>query len=94
MFAGFDWQLIVNSFVNCFEKLKGEMLLFNWQQMVSAFIVLFADEKDDDEEEEENPKEEFSNQDLCNASINNVIFAVNNLTEIANRIIPKNLRII
>ena len=42
MFAGFDWQLIVNSFVNCFEKLKGEMLLFNWQQMVSAFIVLFA----------------------------------------------------
>ena len=54
----------------------------------------FADEKDDDEEEEENPKEEFSNQDLCNASINNVIFAVNNLTEIANRIIPKNLRII
>ena len=54
----------------------------------------FADEKDDDEEEEENPKEEFSNQDLCNASISNVIFAVNNLTEIANRIIPKNLRII
>ena len=42
MFAGFDWQLIVNSFVNCFEKLKGEMLLFNLQQMVSAFIVLFA----------------------------------------------------
>ena len=48
--------------------------------------------EDDDEEEEENPKEEFSNQDLCNASINKVILAVNNLTEIASRMIPKNLR--
>lgn len=31
---------------------------------------------------------------FCNAAINNVILAVNNLTEIANRMIPKNLRII
>ena len=34
------------------------------------------------------------NQDRCNASINKVILAVNNLTEIANKMIPKNLRII
>ena len=34
------------------------------------------------------------NQDRCNASINNVIFAVNNLTDIANKMMPKNLRII
>jgi len=31
---------------------------------------------------------------FCNAAINNVIFAVNSLTEIANKMIPKNLRII
>lgn len=36
----------------------------------------------------------YSNQCFCNASINKVIFAVNNLTAIAKRIIPKNLRII
>ena len=33
-------------------------------------------------------------QGRCNASSNSVILAVNNLTEIANKIIPKNLRII
>ena len=31
---------------------------------------------------------------FCNAAISNVIFAVNSLTEIANKMIPKNLRII
>lgn len=31
---------------------------------------------------------------LCNASTSNVMFAINSLTEIANRMIPKNLRII
>lgn len=31
---------------------------------------------------------------LCNASTSNVMFAINSLTEMANKMIPKNLRII
>ena len=43
---------------------------------------------------EKNPAYPNPTQDLCNASISNVILAVNNLTEMASKIMPKNLRMI
>ena len=55
----------------------------------------FADEEDIDEEEEEASSEEETKQSYWwKLSKSNEMFAMNRRTDIANRMIPKNLRII